>query len=75
MTKYVVITTPSCMMCKLLKSNVENKGISDVTFIPYLSDEGRVLADKFNIRSAGTVIDTEVDKVLDEQEMKKVFFS
>lgn len=58
--RHIVITTNGCVKCKTVKLLAEGRGLLDkIDFIPYSSIEGKRLAKKFNIKSAGVIIDTE----------------
>lgn len=56
MKKYFVITTPSCGKCKIVKGLIADRGFEDkIEMLDYNSPEGKALAGKFGIRSAGTI--------------------
>lgn len=70
--RFVVLATPTCTTCKILKELVKEQGIeAQFGFVDSLSEEGKKLVKVFSIRSAGTIIDIHTNEVVSFEEAKE----
>lgn len=66
MTKYTVITTHGCGKCKSVEFKATATGRADeFEFVDATSELGIELRKKYSIQSAGTIIDNELEKVVE----------
>lgn len=63
MARYKVVTTKFCGNCKAIKKCVEDNQLKDFEFIDINSPEGKELIKQYNIKNAGTIIDSQLGQI------------
>lgn len=67
MKRYAVLTTPTCLTCRIL-SRLADKHQWDMEFFDVLSNSGQKLLNEYDVTSAGQVIDLVDEKVIPGEE-------
>lgn len=64
MTKYFVLTTPTCVKCKVIKSITDDRNLP-IEFVFASSEEGKALRQEFKVMGAGIIVDRETGNTID----------
>lgn len=70
MGKYVVLTTPTCTSCRILKKLVVAKNLGEkVSFVDALTPEGQKVMERSEIRSAGQILQVDTNTIITLEEL------
>ena len=65
MRRYSVIVQKGCSRCWTVENTAKNTGrTGEFDFVEAMSDQGKALCKKYSIQSAGTIIDNELELVV-----------
>jgi hypothetical protein len=59
MKRFVVLTTPTCTKCKVIKDLVRSNDVLSVEFMDAKTPEGKAFAKQYKIMGAGIITDTQ----------------